>query len=54
MSTTKRELLELERRKVSEAGRTLREWQEKQPHLARQADLEEAGQVDLDLNDDPE
>lgn len=54
MHSTKRELLELERRKVSEAGRVLREWQEKLPHLQRQADLEEAGQADLNLGEDPE
>lgn len=53
MHTTKSELIELERRKVSEAGRVLREWQEKLPHLQRQADLEEAGQSDLDLEEDP-
>lgn len=54
MSMTKRELYELKRNKASEAGRTLREWQEVQPFLHKQANLEEAGQHDLDLDDDPE
>lgn len=54
MSMTKRELYEHKRRKASEAGRILREWQEERPFLNKQANLEEAGQGDLDLDDEPE
>ncbi|SFU64814.1 hypothetical protein [Halomonas korlensis] len=54
MSSKNREFYELERRKVSEAGRTLREWQERRPFLQKKVDQEEAGQGDLDIVEDLE
>ncbi|MDL0433812.1 hypothetical protein QPM17_21970 [Marinobacter sp. TBZ242] len=54
MSMTKRELYELKRREASAAGRKMREWQLQCPYLKRQVELEEAGQGDLDLDQDPE
>lgn len=42
-----RQLFELERKKASDAGRVLREWQSRRPYLKRLADQEEAGQIDL-------
>ncbi len=53
MSMSKRELYELKRREASEHAREMRLWQLTQPFLKRQAELEEAGQSDLDLGDDP-
>lgn len=54
MSSKTREFYELERRKASEAGRTLREWQERRPFLQKKVVQEEAGQGTLDIDDDPE
>lgn len=52
MDINARTRFEHERHKVSEAGRTLREWQEKMPLLLKQVHQEEAGQKSLDLGDE--
>ncbi|MGQ4879220.1 hypothetical protein ACOJCM_11710 [Billgrantia sp. LNSP4103-1] len=55
MSMTKRELYELKRREASAHARGMRVWQLTQHYFKRQAELEEGGQsdLDLDLSDDP-
>ena len=53
MSMSKRELYELKRRKASDNARELRVWQLTQHYYKRQAELEEAGQSDLDLGQTP-
>lgn len=50
---TERDRYESERKKASEAGKTLHDWRISEPYLRRRRDLEEGGQVPFDF-DGPE
>lgn len=54
VSMSKSELYDLKLREASDHARGMRVWQLTRHYYKRQAELEEAGQSDLDLGEDPE